>query len=50
MKFVQCKCNSNFQDGSFGKGIRAHNPCTKKGKVGERLGFKCTVCGSIKTI
>lgn len=35
---AKCTCVSEYQDGVYGKGMRAKNP-TSSG------GFKCTVCG-----
>ena len=38
----QCNCVSDFQDKTYGKGMRLHN---------EKLagkGSKCTTCGSVK--
>ena len=45
-KVVSCKCKHDFQDVHYGKGQRLANICAKKGKVGEKLAFKCTVCGT----
>ncbi len=41
-KDKQCNCVSEFQDKTYGKGIRAHNETAK--------GLKCTVCGSVKAV
>ena len=36
----QCSCSSEFQDKTYGKGMRLHN-VKEDGKGG-----KCTVCGA----
>lgn len=48
-KVIQCKCKSQFQDSEYGANQRLANVCAKKGKVAEKLGAKCTVCGVIHT-
>lgn len=37
---LHCTCNSPFQDGFYGKGVRVHNGTSK--------GYRCTVCGKDK--
>lgn len=39
----QCKCVNEFQDRTYGKGMRLHNL-----KEGDK-GGKCTVCGDKKS-
>ena len=43
-KILKCKCESQFQDETYGKGMRVHNIHQKEGKKAS-----CTVCeGSAK--
>lgn len=44
---MQCNCKHEFQDETYGKGMRLHNVSQKKGD--KTLRKKCTVCGSIKS-
>ncbi len=41
---LQCNCYHEAQDSFHGKGNRVHNYAVKKG------GYKCTVCGNLKTM
>lgn len=41
MKITKCDCVHAFQDETYGKGMRAHNP-RKSGA------YRCTVCGKEK--
>ena len=44
----QCKCINEFQDKTYGKGMRVFNTCNKEGKELGRS--RCSVCGiEIKT-
>jgi len=44
-KVLKCKCVSEFQDETYGKGMRLHNVHQKEGKKAS-----CTVCeGSAQT-
>ena len=38
-KILKCKCESQFQDETYGKGMRVHNIHQKEGKKAS-----CTVC------
>jgi len=40
-KVMQCSCQSEFQDATYGKGMRVFNETGKDGKGG----YRCTVCG-----
>ena len=40
-KIMQCSCQSEFQDATYGKGMRVFNEIGKDGKGG----YRCTVCG-----
>lgn len=48
VRLMGCKCKSEFQDKTY-NGQRVFNFCEKKGKIGTNNGYKCTVCGNIKT-
>lgn len=37
-----CNCKNEYQDETYGEGMRVHN--SKGGRDG--AGFRCTVCGS----
>jgi hypothetical protein len=37
-----------FQDATYGKGMRVHNPLKRKPKEGQR--GRCSVCGTIRDI
>jgi hypothetical protein len=39
---LDCDCKHDFQDATYGKGKRKHNP-TKKG-------YRCVVCGKTKDV
>lgn len=41
-KVLLCNCEHTFQDETYGKGRRLHNPF--------KNGFRCTVCGREKLI
>lgn len=40
VKIANCTCTCAYQDETFGKGMRAHNP--------NRKGYSCTVCGHLR--
>jgi len=40
MQLIKCSCDHEFQDKTYGKGMRQHNSRTSK----ENL-HTCTVCG-----
>lgn len=44
-KILKCNCNNEFQDKTYGEGMRVHNKMAKAGRV---LGYRCTVCGKEK--
>lgn len=46
-KIMQCNCQSEFQDVTYGKGMRVHNISQKKGDKSPKK--RCTVCGSVKS-
>lgn len=39
---MKCSCHSEFQDRTYGPGMRVFNPM---GKGSQDSGYKCTVCG-----
>lgn len=39
----KCSCGHEFQDQTYGRGQRVHNPCRKG--LGPVTGYRCTVCG-----
>jgi hypothetical protein len=43
VKFIECACESNFQDKTYGKQKRAMNDLPKKA-VGDKKEYRCTVC------
>lgn len=52
---IRCFCTADsrgstvgakFQDETYGRYFRVHNPCFKDGKS---QSFRCTVCGQTKT-
>lgn len=46
-KVMQCTCNSEFQDKTYGKGMRLFNLRDEKKHPNEAT---CTVCGAKKNI
>ncbi len=42
-----CSCKHEYQDKTYGKGIRIHNAMIRGGSI---IGWRCTVCGSEKKI
>lgn len=40
-KILQCSCQSEFQDVTYGKGMRVFNEIGKD----QNSGYRCTVCG-----
>lgn len=38
-----CKCQHEYQDGRYGKGLRLHNPAHGSG---DGIAWVCTVCGT----
>ena len=44
---LRCKCQNDFQDKKYGKGIRVHNECG--GSKKSRPDWRCTVCSDKKT-
>ena len=41
-----CDCKHEYQDKTYGKGQRVHNP--KKAAAGSKPRCTCTVCGKVK--
>jgi hypothetical protein len=41
-KIVKCTCKHEFQDETYGKGMRVYNPAGDK-----QSGGRCTVCGAV---
>jgi hypothetical protein len=46
---VLCKCQHNFQDAAYGKGVRIANP-TSKIHLDGTLDVRCTVCNTIHKV
>lgn len=46
-KLLKCSCKNGYQDKKYGEGIRVHNYAEKGNKTGP--GYRCTVCGTVKT-
>lgn len=44
MKIMRCKCQHEFQDATYGPGMRVFNVAGKDGKIAE---YRCTVCGNV---
>lgn len=42
VQIAQCTCKSDFQDRTYGKGMRLMNTTGTDDKV---TGYRCTVCG-----
>lgn len=42
-KIMKCTCNHEFQDETYGKGMRVFNPIGKGSNQGDN--YICTVCG-----
>lgn len=40
-KIMQCSCQSEFQDATYGKSMRVFNEIGKD----QKGGYRCTVCG-----
>jgi hypothetical protein len=45
---VLCKCASDFQDKTYGKGVRVANRTAKN--YGESSDARCTVCGAVHQV
>lgn len=43
---VKCKCESEFQDKRYGKGVRLSTPVNKTRQLGKLQSVRCTVCNS----
>jgi len=43
MKIMKCSCSHESQDEIHGNGMRAFNATAKKS--GEKIQYRCTVCG-----
>lgn len=41
-KVMHCKCDHDFQDKKYGRGLRVHNRTEK----GSRTIYRCTVCNN----
>lgn len=46
---VKCKCNHDFQDVTYGKGIRVANPTSKVYPDGV-IEVRCTVCNTVHRV
>lgn len=46
VKIIACKCQHEFQDKQYGKGMRVHNEA--KSKIASSPAYRCTVCGDKK--
>jgi hypothetical protein len=44
---LECNCKHEWQDKRYGENMRVHNFAKKAS--GERGGWRCTVCSSVKT-
>lgn len=42
---LQCTCTHEFQDATYGKGMRVFNETGKD----QQAGYRCTVCGNTIT-
>ena len=42
---LPCSCKHEYQDETYGTGMRVHNPAPKAGPTG---GYRCTVCSNVK--
>lgn len=47
-KILKCTCENEFQDKTYGKGMRVHNPGGKSGTKDSNLKMICTCCGNKK--
>lgn len=47
-KVMHCTCKHEFQDQTYGKGNRVHNPIKGKTTTDQRV--RCTVCGNEKDL
>lgn len=47
-KIMKCDCKHEFQDQTYGKGMRVHNPAPQKGASPQRM--RCTVCRKERNI
>jgi hypothetical protein len=46
-ELLRCTCKNDFQDKTYGAGVRVHNPLkTVNGKPQE---YRCTVCLKVRT-
>lgn len=43
---LPCKCSHEYQDKTYGKGVRVHNKALKGFNSG--IGWRCTVCKDVK--
>jgi|WetSurMetagenome_2_1015567.scaffolds.fasta_scaffold14836_6 hypothetical protein len=46
VKLLHCTCKSEFQDETYGKGLRVMNAAFKKGIEPHR--YRCTGCGNVR--
>lgn len=46
---IKCKCQHNFQDKTYGVGVRVANPTSKQFPDGS-LDVRCTVCNSVHRV
>lgn len=46
-QIMKCECPHEFQDKTYGRGLRVHNPAPQKGASPQRV--RCSVCGREKT-
>lgn len=46
---VPCKCTHEFQDKTYGAGVRVMN-ATEKRPDENKIGVRCTVCKTIHTV
>ncbi len=48
MPIIKCDCKHKWQDKEYGKGMRLHNGCYR-GLGNTLMGYRCTVCGDLKS-
>ncbi len=48
IKILKCNCINEFQDKTYGKGLRVHNPAGKANTKDFGSKHICTVCKDVK--
>ena len=47
---VKCLCKNEFQDKTYGEGMRVATVTAKQNDVSKTADVRCTVCGKVHTV